>query len=352
MLFGGVIAAFLLLVTVLIAGIASSPFGIFFSIADDSGESIRTEVDSLSREFYEQVQTAMNSQPYDVLEIASDNGNYGVMWDEILPIYAVYCTTGDGKDVMSLTTDSVGLLRSLMNQLTFVSSEITVEEIPLEEEEADLMDAEEEKEEEPSTKEIRTLTVRIRHGDVEAYRSALGFTEEQEKLYKEITSERYRPFWAKVVGGYAAGGQNLIPYAGVLPKGIFSWPLAQSGSFNSGFGYRSDPFTGEQKFHGGIDLGAGEGIPILASADGTVSYANGTDTWGGGYGYYVLVDHGSGYSTLYGHCSAVCVVSGQVVRKGEVIAYVGSTGNSTGNHLHFEVRINGEKTDPMLFFGR
>ena len=86
---------------------------------------------------------------------------------------------------------------------------------------------------------------------------------------------------------------------------------------------------------------------ILAAADGMVTNANGTDPWGGSYVYHNKSDHGNGLETLYAHCSAICVNSGQQVQQGEVIGFVGSTGNSTGNHLHFETWMNGERKDAM-----
>ena len=88
---------------------------------------------------------------------------------------------------------------------------------------------------------------------------------------------------------------------------------------------------------------------MLASADGTVTAASMDDPVNG-YGYYVKIDHGDDRATLYGHCSLICVEEGQRVLKGEMIARVGSTGNSTGDHLHFEIRINGLKQDPLAFF--
>ena len=131
---------------------------------------------------------------------------------------------------------------------------------------------------------------------------------------------------------------------------IFCWPLAADGRITSYFGIRSDPFSGEQKMHGGIDIAAATGTPVLAAADGTVTAVNMDDPWGGGYGYYVKLDHGDDRSTVYGHCSVICVSSGQKVSRGEMIARVGSTGNSTGDHLHFEIRINGLKQDPLAYF--
>ena len=102
--------------------------------------------------------------------------------------------------------------------------------------------------------------------------------------------------------------------------------------------------------HGGIDIAAALGTPVLAAADGTVTAVNMNDPRGGGYGYYVKLDHGGDIATLYGHCSVICVINGQKVSRGEMIARVGSTGNSTGDHLHFEIRINGLKQDPLAYF--
>ncbi|MDO5139470.1 MAG: M23 family metallopeptidase [Oscillospiraceae bacterium] len=340
---GGALAMFLVAVISMVGMIASSPFGLFFSIEEDGGASIRSVISELSSEFYQQIQDIQRSTPYDILEMKSDNGMYGVQWDDILPVWAVYRSAGSGKDVVEVGEDSKEQLRKMMKNLTSFSYEVTVTEIPAEKEDEE---DDEDNEEAVEVQEIRTLTIRVRHGNIDRYTDQLGFTDKQIRLLNEIRSERYSSFWAKTVGAYSAGGQILTPYG--AESGILTWPMAIHGSITSGFGYRTDPFTGEQKFHGGIDIGALQGTPILASADGTIAVANGTDPWGGGYGYYVMVSHGNGLETLYGHCSAVCVISGQSVQRGEVIAYVGSTGNSTGNHLHFEIRISGEKIDPSM----
>ena len=108
--------------------------------------------------------------------------------------------------------------------------------------------------------------------------------------------------------------------------------------------------TGEIAHHSGTDIGAPGGTPILAAADGTVTIANAIDSWGGGYGYHIKISHNDTFDTLYAHCSSICVTVGQEVKQGEVIGYVGTTGNSTGNHLHFEVWQNGERTDALGYF--
>ena len=340
---GGAAAIIIVTVISMIGGVAASPFGVFLAIEEDGGEALRNVVADLSKEFYDSIRMIQNSVPHDVFEVESDNGMYGVQWDKILPVWAVYRTVGSGRDVVELKEDSREHLRKMMRDLTSFSYEISVSEITAEEKEKEKNG--EGDEEEDEVKEIRTLTIRIHHGRIDQYTESLGFTKEQDRLLSEIQSGRYRSFWAKTADAYAAGGQIFVPFG--VSSGLLAWPLSIAGSLTSGFGYRTDPFTGEQKFHGGIDIGAPHGTPILASADGLITVANGTDPWGGGYGYYVIASHGNGYETLYGHCSSICVTTGQEVRKGEVIAYVGSTGNSTGNHLHFEVRYGGQKVDPM-----
>jgi murein DD-endopeptidase MepM/ murein hydrolase activator NlpD len=123
--------------------------------------------------------------------------------------------------------------------------------------------------------------------------------------------------------------------------GTFIWPV--SGPISSPFGYRTDPVTGATAFHGGLDLAVPCGTPIKAAGTGTVLTAG----WNsGGYGNMTLISHGNGMSTLYGHQSSIIVSAGQSVAQGQVIGYVGSTGKSTGCHLHFEVRVNGNPVDP------
>lgn len=115
----------------------------------------------------------------------------------------------------------------------------------------------------------------------------------------------------------------------------------------SGFGYRIDPVYKVAKFHAGLDFAAPQGTPIYATADGTVKEANYN---AGGYGNHVIINHGYGYETLYGHMYKIKARAGQRVKRGEVIGYVGSTGKSTGPHCHYEVHKSGERIDPVYYF--
>jgi murein DD-endopeptidase MepM/ murein hydrolase activator NlpD len=115
----------------------------------------------------------------------------------------------------------------------------------------------------------------------------------------------------------------------------------------SGFGIRIDPIYKTPKMHAGLDFTAPQGTPIYATADGRVATAGNTNN---GYGNHVIIDHGFGYETLYGHMVRVKARRGQMVKRGEIIGYVGSTGKSTGPHCHYEVHKNGRKLDPVYFF--
>ena len=121
------------------------------------------------------------------------------------------------------------------------------------------------------------------------------------------------------------------------------WPV--EGQVTGSFGERIDPFNGEGAFHSGVDIGSSYGHPIVAPADGFVTL---TDTMGG-YGRTIMIDHGNGISTRYGHLSGFAVTSGQHVQRGEVIGYVGASGRSTGPHLHYEVRINDTPVNPYKY---
>ena len=126
------------------------------------------------------------------------------------------------------------------------------------------------------------------------------------------------------------------------PTGSFSWPC--TGTLTSRFGYRSLKLSGSN-YHQGIDIGNSYGTSIYASDGGTVTYAG----WMGGYGYLIIIDHGNGYETYYGHNSSLVAYVGQKVHKGQLIARMGSTGYSTGNHCHFGVKLNGTFVNPLNY---
>jgi murein DD-endopeptidase MepM/ murein hydrolase activator NlpD len=128
--------------------------------------------------------------------------------------------------------------------------------------------------------------------------------------------------------------------------GRFAMPLASYKRLSSKFGYRRHPIGGGSKMHKGIDLAARPGTKIMAADSGTVRFSG----WKGGYGYCIIIDHHNGYSTTYGHCRKLVADTGDNVRRGDYIAEVGSTGASTGPHLHFEIRQKNVPVDPLQYF--
>jgi murein DD-endopeptidase MepM/ murein hydrolase activator NlpD len=131
--------------------------------------------------------------------------------------------------------------------------------------------------------------------------------------------------------------------AGPPPTETSGFIMPAQGPVTSYFGYRYHPILHFTRFHAGIDIGAGWGSPIVAAADGQVAAAG----WAGGYGREVQISHGGGITSLYGHMSEIVTSPGSFVRAGQVIGYVGSSGLSTGPHVHFEVRVNGQPMNPL-----
>ena len=172
-------------------------------------------------------------------------------------------------------------------------------------------------------------------------------SEEEKELQQKI--QDYKDEQAKIENLIAIASTNYI-YNGEYTGGVMAWPVAKSGTYiTSGYGIRTHPIQGIIKGHTGIDIGnAGFGAPVIAAADGVVSMAS----YYGGYGNCVMINHGNGVSTLYGHGQKILTEVGKEVKKGDLIMEVGSTGVSTGPHLHFEVRINGIPVSPLPYLGQ
>lgn len=143
-----------------------------------------------------------------------------------------------------------------------------------------------------------------------------------------------------ILPGARPGGRSI---QSVARSSALRWPV--TGPVTSGFGWRVHPITGDSEFHQGIDIAASEGTSVVAAASGTISSRG----WYGGYGRLIIIDHGNGIETRYGHLSGYAVDQGGEVSAGQVVGYIGSSGISTGPHLHFEVRVNGEAVDPKYY---
>ena len=166
--------------------------------------------------------------------------------------------------------------------------------------------------------------------------------EEAERLRQEALRQQAQ---ASASGGAMVGSGDRL--AGTNVTGYYMWPTYAT-YITSVFGPRTHPITGQYKNHSGTDIAASYGSEIYAAASGTVTVAGGNDPYG--YGNYVVIYHPNGTTSLYAHMSSVAVREGQTVNKGQVIGYVGSTGASTGPHLHFEITANGTRVDALQFF--
>lgn len=169
-----------------------------------------------------------------------------------------------------------------------------------------------------------------------AYNELMASSASITAMLQQRAAERAAAAAAAASQGGGGGGATWVQGTGQLAAPVVA-PIT------SDFGWRIHPIYGTRRLHAGTDFGVDEGTPVHAADGGVVVEAG----WVSGYGYTVIIDHGNGMSTLYAHNSDVAVSPGQTVSKGQVVSYSGNTGGSTGPHLHFEVRINGEPTDPM-----
>jgi murein DD-endopeptidase MepM/ murein hydrolase activator NlpD len=331
----------------LIGLLVGSVFGVFFSGEDSgTGHSMPAVVTELTTEFYSRIEDIKSQNAHDVVEVEA----MSIDWREVLALYAVKVNTDadNAMEVATLDDAKIEKLRDVLNDTVNLTHSIRTESyghtVTTTDKDGKTKDATE-------TVTVTILVISMSKKSADEMAAQYCFSDTQATQMHELLSPDYASLWAALIGGYVPGnGEIGISDGNHVPKDIFDWPIGAGYSVTSGFGYRKDPFTGETRYHGGVDIAAPEGTPILAAADGTVIVANATDSWGGGWGYYVKLKHNDTYATLYAHCSRIAVANGQEVKKGQVIAYVGTTGNSTGNHLHFEVYLNGTRTNPLDYF--
>ena len=347
---GGWVAVVIILLICLIALVMGSSYGIFFGVeSTGSGTSVSQAVRDLNQEYADHLQQISESVSHDRQEVTSNDGNLSINWQEVLAVFSAKVSgASDGEQVASLTDAQVDILRDILWEMNDVDYSTHTES-----HEVEVTTTNEDGEEETTTETVSetVLIIEIIHKTASDMAREYRFNSRQNEYLNLMMQPDNQNLWAQLLGGLVAGGGQIItPDTDWVPIGALAWPLPQTFSISSPFGYREDPFTGEIEYHNGTDIAAPNGTQILAAAAGTVTISNGIDSWGGSYGYHIKIDHGNGLETLYAHCSAICVTPGQQVQQGEVIGFVGSTGNSTGNHLHFEVWVNGERTDAMSFF--
>lgn len=213
-------------------------------------------------------------------------------------------------------------------------------------EEAKQKQEEQEKELRVAKNKINSTNILLNNTKILKENYMLKLTDEEKTLQEQIAQykEEQADLERKILASINWAGTMSIKFTG----GVMVWPIAMEGTYiTSGYGNRLHPIQGVYKNHAGIDISGSNvnGAPVVAAADGVVTYAG----WIGGYGNCIIINHGSGIVSLYGHGSETVATVGQVVKQGDIIMKVGSTGNSTGPHVHFEIRKNGEVVDPIPY---
>ena len=273
-----------------------------------------------------------------------ENGNYGFL--------AMVLNTTDLGELLT-AMDDIGEIMESDRELEdeYIAARENTEQVKAEyeavKEELEAKQAELRAEQEELEKDIEEATALIlsleedianRQAEYDAIRAAEDEANARiDELVAELERQRAAEEAARNPGG--SGGA-------AVGNGNFIWPCPSCTYITSRFGLRIHPVTGDKRTHTGLDIGAGYGAAIVAADGGTVILAD----VNAGYGNCVMIDHGNGYVTLYGHMSSYAVSEGQSVSQGDTVGYVGSTGVSTGPHLHFEVRAGGERIDPEQFF--
>ena len=337
----------IVIVICLVAFVSGSPYGIFFAADAPNAASVtvREAVETLTAEYHDRLEEISDTVQHDRQDIIANDDVYYIRWQDVLAVFSSYVAGSEqGAPVAALTEEQLDKLREIMWAMNAVDYSTHPETTTIDTTDEDGN---------PTTTEITetVLVIELTHKTPDEMAADYHFTARQSTYLQLLQDPQYEELWAELLGGFAQGGGELMnPDSTRTPTGTLQWPLPVAGTITSQFGHRVDPITGEVSSHTGTDIACAEGTPILAAADGTVTVANGLDSWGGSYGYYIQIDHGSGLETLYAHCSSICVATGQQVQAGQVIGYVGHTGRVTGNHLHLEVRIDSNRVDAMQYF--
>ena len=341
------VALSIIIVISLVAFVSGSAYGIFFAAnaPNENAVTVQEAVETLTGEYRDRLEEISNTIQHDRQDIVANDDVYFIRWQDVLAVFSSY-VSGDefGSSVASLEEEQVDKLREIMLEMNKVDYSTHKETTTIDTTDGDGNQA---------TTEITetVLVIELTHKTPDEMAADYHFTTRQDTYLQLLQDPQYEELWAELLGGFAQGGGELMnPDSTRIPTGTLQWPLPVAGTITSQFGHRVDPITGEVSSHTGTDIACAEGTPILAATDGVVTVANGLDSWGGSYGYYIKINHGGGLETLYAHCSSICVTTGQQVQAGEVIGYVGHTGRATGNHLHFEVRINGVRRDAETYF--
>ena len=309
------------------AAVIGFPMGILF--ADESGDPnsipIAEIVADTNADFGAAINDIVSAHPEcseTTMEYDYEDGHtWASYWPEVLAVFAVQNNLNNDGDVVVIDEGKKRLIQDTFWAMHEISAE--VEEVT-----ATPEPTEDEPDPEPVTEYILHITVSSK--SVDALADLYRFTQDQRDILHQLLSEEMRPSLLALCGGIAVADGELY------------WPLPGHTYISCHFG-EADAFGNAG--HRGTDIPAPEGTPILAAHSGTVLVSG----WNDSYGNQVLLDNGAGLSTRYAHMTQTAVTAGEAVTAGQVIGYVGSTGDSTGNHLHFEVMQGGVRVDPLSF---
>ena len=308
------------------AAVIGSPMGILF--ADESSDPnsipIAEIVADTNADFGAAINDIVSAHPecsettitYDY----EDGHTWASYWPEVLAIFAVHTNLNSDSDVVVINAAQMQRIQD-----TFWS----MHEITYEVEEVDTTPEPTEDDPDPEQQTDYILHITVSSKTVDELAELYNFTQDQKDILHELLSDEMRPTLLALCGGI-----------GIIEDGELCWPLPGHTYISCHFG-EVDAFGSAG--HRGTDIPAPEGTPILAAHSGTVLVSG----WNDSYGNQVLLDNGAGLSTRYAHMTATAVTAGETVTAGQVIGYVGSTGDSTGNHLHFEVMQNGVRMNPL-----
>ena len=312
------------------AAVIGSPMGILF--ADESGDPNSIRIAEIVAETNADFGTAINdivsahpecsetTMEYDY----EDGHTWASYWPEVLAVFAVQNNLNNDGDVVVIDEGKKRLIQDTfwtMHEISAEVEEVTVTPEP----------TEDEPDPEPVTEYILHITVSSK--SVDALADLYHFTQDQRDILHQLLSEEMRPSLLALCGGIAVADGELC------------WPLPGHTYISCHFG-EVDAFGNAG--HRGTDIPAPEGTPILAAHSGTVIISG----WNNSYGNQVLLDNGAGLTTRYAHMMQTAVTAGEAVTAGQVIGYVGNTGDSTGFHLHFEVMQNGVRVNPLEIVNR
>lgn len=259
------------------------------------------------------------------IEVLLGSGSFSELMTNLDMITRIY---KQDEDFMDLLQEQYDAIAETKRELETLNKELEVKQAQLETQKAAL---------ESDKSEVEALRADVQK-DIDAQNALIdGLNAAAAQITSLIQAEQNK--------GSSSGGSTLSNPTFV--GGSFCLPAPSYTRISSYYGYRIHPITGTKKMHTGVDFAAASGTPCVAGNGGTVIYSG----WYSGYGNTVIIDHGGGISSLYAHNSALLVSKGQKVSKGQQIAKIGSTGNSTGPHCHFEIRINGKHTNPMSYLG-